>query len=332
MPVRIILIGAVVFLAAWFTVLRPKPATIELPPVSTAKPHTALGKAVAKAKAVAEATSTATPAAGTSTTTKKTPAPATTQAVPAIPAAALAKLPKDVAHALRARKVLVLAVLSDEASSVRHLADDDRYVRNALAKVNHYHRGVFVKQVGINSLSTYGALVNDLGVSQSPSVVVIDRNLKGRVLTGYTDRVAINQAIADARRDSITPNISDTYLRKANKICGHYETRATRWSMPTVPGKKAEIASLEREVGIFKTYRNLIARTAAPAKWRTLKRQWVAVMADHLTSARAGVKAAKAGKDADATYWAAFDSDAAVKLDHRFDAVGLTDCVFDRRS
>src|SRR3954447_15734859 len=262
MPVRILLIGAVVFLAAWFTILRPKPASVELPPVSTAQPHTALGKAVAKAKAAAGAT--ATPAAATSTTRKQAPAPTATPAGPAIPAEALAKLPKDVAGALQARKVLVLAVLSDEASSVRHLADDDRYVRNALAKVNRYHGGVFVKQVGINSLSTYGALVNDLGVSQSPSVVVIDRNLKGRVLTGYADRVAINQAIVDARRESITPNISDTYLRKANQICGHYETRGTRWSLPTVPGKQARIASLEREVTIFKTYRNLIARTPAP--------------------------------------------------------------------
>ena len=39
--------------------------------------------------------------------------------------------------------------------------------------------------------------------TRRPSVVVIDRDLKGTVLTGYVDRIAINQAIADARRDSI---------------------------------------------------------------------------------------------------------------------------------
>src|SRR3954447_19789710 len=178
MPVRILLIGAVVFLAAWFTVLRPKPQSFDTPPLTTTtQPQTGLGKAVAKAKAVA----------GTATTTKATPAtkvatkaapPAATPA-PATPAEALAKLPKDVAGALSHRKVLVLAVLSDEATDVRPLADDDRYVRNALAKVNRYHGAVFVKQVGINQLSTYGALVNELDVSQSPSVVVIDRDLKG---------------------------------------------------------------------------------------------------------------------------------------------------------
>src|SRR3954447_23256090 len=158
MPVRIILIGAVVFLAAWFTVLRPKPASVELPPAATAQPQTSLGKVVAKAKAVAGAT--ATPAAASTTTTKKAPAPTATPAAPAIPADALAKLPKDVAGALTARKVIVLGVLSDEATNVRHMADDDRYVRGELAKANRYHGDVFIKQVGINSLSTYGSLVN----------------------------------------------------------------------------------------------------------------------------------------------------------------------------
>ena len=33
------------------------------------------------------------------------------------------------------------------------------------------------------------------------------------MLTGYVDRIAINQVIADARADSISPKISDSYLR-----------------------------------------------------------------------------------------------------------------------
>ncbi len=85
------------------------------------------------------------------------------------------------------------------------MADDDRYVRNALKKTNRYDGEVFAKNISLSQLSTYGPLVNDLGVNQTPAVVVIDRNLKGTVLTGYVDRIAINQAIADARRDSIVP-------------------------------------------------------------------------------------------------------------------------------
>ncbi len=144
MPVRILLIGAVVFLAAWFTILRPKPAAVDAPqltqttttaPAATSTPETALGRAVAKAKAVAVATSTPA-AAGTQTQTQTatTAATATPTPVPAVnvPAEELAKLPKDVAGALTSHKVLVLAVLSDEISKIRPLADDDRYVRNSL--------------------------------------------------------------------------------------------------------------------------------------------------------------------------------------------------------
>ncbi|MEA2274939.1 MAG: hypothetical protein QOI98_3647, partial [Solirubrobacteraceae bacterium] len=52
-PVRILLIGAVVFLAAWFTVLRPKAETIEPTTTTPAPKTTGLGKAVAAAKSAA---------------------------------------------------------------------------------------------------------------------------------------------------------------------------------------------------------------------------------------------------------------------------------------
>ena len=87
----------------------------------------------------------------------------------AIPAEELAKLPKDVAAALKERKILVLGVFADGATEWRPMADDDRYVRNALRKTNRYDGDVVVKQVAVSKLSTYGSLVNDLDVNQSPS-------------------------------------------------------------------------------------------------------------------------------------------------------------------
>ena len=208
LPVRIILIGAVVFLAAWFTLLRPKAA--EVPPVTTTPTTTTAPRAT---PAVTPAATTATKP-DTATTSAPDPKPAD---APAIPAEALAKLPKDVARALKAQKTLVLGVIADGATDYRPLADDDRYVRNSLRTVNRYDGDVFVKTVPLAKLSEYGAMVNDLGVNQTPSVVVVDSALKGRVLTGYVDRIAINQAIADARADSITPKISDGYLRDAER-------------------------------------------------------------------------------------------------------------------
>jgi hypothetical protein len=342
MPVRILLIGAAVFLAAWFTLLRPKSETVPpvttsttTTPAATSTPQTGLGKAVDAAKKAAgvktEATATATPATGTATTT--TPEVKPENAVASVPADVLAKLPKSVANALTDRKVLVLGVLSEDAKPWRPLADDDRYVRNALKRANRYDGDVVVKNVGLEALSTYGPLVNDLQVTQSPSIVVIDRNLKGTVLTGYVDRVSINQAIADARRNSITPNITDSYLRQANSICGHAQTRISRWSLPTIPGKKAERASLLRLQSILRIYGAKVSKLKAPAKWRGLKTAWTKDLRAERVAFGRVVKAHKSGSISQ--YVAAVEALAATgdaKLDRRFNEVGLTDCAAVRTS
>src|SRR3954466_13741251 len=125
MPVRILLAGAVLFLAAWFTVLRPKAETVEPPPATPAATATAT-PAAAHAKSGSAVKPSATPApdapAIPAAALAKLPPDA-----PAPPAAALAKLPRDGAGALLARKTVVLGVIADGPTHWRPLADDDRY-------------------------------------------------------------------------------------------------------------------------------------------------------------------------------------------------------------
>ena len=159
------------------------------------------------------------------------------------------------------------------------MPDDDRYVRNALRDTNRYDGDVVVKNVSIEDLSTYGPLVNDLHVNQSPAVVVIDGNLKGHVLTGYADRISINQVIADAHDASVEPDIKDAYLRKFNDTCGRLQPPrralvAGRRSAAT----RRRVASLDRALAIVGSYRHVIARTAAPAKWRGMRAGWIKMM------------------------------------------------------
>jgi len=336
LPVRILLAGAVVFLAAWFTVLSPKSETV-LPPttataVATATPQTGLGKAVDAAKQAAgarpEVTVTATPATGSATTSAPEVKPES--AAIAIPADVLAKLPKTVADALKDRKVLVLGVLSQASKPWRPQADDDRYVHKALKHTNRYGGDVVVKTVGLDQLSTYGPLVNDLGLSESPSIVVIDRDLKGTVLAGYVDRVAINQAIADARRESITPNLKNPYLRDANSLCGHYETRLDRWSLPTIRGRKAQVKALQRYGAVLSLYGRKIAALDAPAKYENLRTLWLKDEKARRAAWAEVVKARKSTRTGYAKTNAAiqrFDSTRSRKLDRRFNQVGLTDCA-----
>jgi hypothetical protein len=341
MPVRILLIGAAVFLAAWFTLLRPKSETVPplttsttTTPAATSTPQTGLGKAVDAAKKAAgvKPEATATPATGTATTTTPETKPENV-AIASVPAEELAKLPKSIATALKDRKVVVLGVLSEDAKPWRPLADDDRYVRNALDRTNRYDGEVVVKNVGLDELSTYGALVNDLNVTQSPSIVVIDRNLKGRVLTGYVDRVAINQVIADARRDSITPNLTDTFLRDANAACGNSNLMLSRWSWPTIRGKKALTAAVKRRVALESAFVRSVQRLHAPAKWRTLRTAWIKNAKAYKGAADKIVVAAKTGNPAKVSaaidgYLAVYDA----KLDSRFNKAGLTNCAINRTS
>ena len=349
---RILLAGAVVFLAVWFTLLRPKseevPATVTATSTPTGNVNSGqpaqseAGKIVEKAKTAAtQAEGAAKAAAGeTQDTTKTTPGTATTTSpdakadpVAAVTPEQLSKLPKDVAAAVTGHKVMVLAVLADKGKHWRPMADDDRFVRNTLKHVNRYDGQVFVKQVPLAKIGAYAPIVNDLQVNQTPSVVVVDAKLKASVIPGYLDHVSINQAIADARADSISPLITDSYLRSANQVCASSRTVLSRWSLPTVRGKKARTASIKRARADYADYAAAVKRLKAPAHWRGLDRAWVKYNAGQLTLFNKLVKAVRA--DDVTTLLSlvpAVDSTrkAERKLDGRFNDAGLTSCAINR--
>jgi hypothetical protein len=51
----------------------------------------------------------------------------------------------------------------------------------------------------VDAVDRYGKLVQDLGVSQTPSVVIINRRGKASVIEGYVDSTTLTQAVTDAR-------------------------------------------------------------------------------------------------------------------------------------
>jgi hypothetical protein len=342
-PVRVLLAGAIILLAAWFTVLRPK-ADTAVPPVATpvatatGTPTDGLGRAVAKAHGAAATEEAASKAhngeAAQAQADTGTKAPQVRE-VPtvAIPANVLAKLPSDVVGALKAQDTIVLGVIADGATELRPLADDDRYVRNALSRVNTYEGQVLVKRVPVSELVNYAPLVGDLQVNQTPSIVVIDHKLRGTVLAGYVDRISINQAIADARADSVQSLIADPYLRKLSATCREWTTHEDRWSYPTIPGQKALKSSMDRRVRLENRYRAIFTDLAAPKRWRSLKAEFVAAMKSYDTSLARQAKAVKAH---DHHAWVAatesFDTGRFTRLDARLDKLGVTGCVSNRRT
>ena len=355
-PIRILLVGAIVFLAAWFTVLKPKP--VEDVPPATAVPAGATapgaaaskpgefkataesGAAKAEASAVGAANAgieedgTAATAPGTTTPTQTgVGTQAAQSAVPSLPALApeaLKGLPKPLRTGLEERKVVVLGVLNTEATAYAQMADDDRAVRSVLRDVNRYGGGVVVRTAPITRLAKYDVLLKALQVTQSPTVVVVDRNRRAVALEGYVDRGTVNQAIADARDTSVATRIKDPYLREVNEWCGRQNLLTSRSSVhPTVRGGSRRLAATH--LAKVQRQRSRFVRLATPARWRGFDGQMIRLLDSAVAGSRRVLAASRAGGLRSAVS-ASRRSDRALApqltaLDRRFNAEGLTACA-----
>jgi hypothetical protein len=133
---------------------------------------------------------------GTSTPAKTTTSTTTTAPTPAKPkqptVAAGQGLPRDVARALNSDRIVVLFFYEPSAS-------DDQATRAAIRAVRSAGGGVSLFQDTVARISDYRRVVGTLGISQSPAMVVIDRNRKAQLLQGFLDSGTIRQTVRDAR-------------------------------------------------------------------------------------------------------------------------------------
>ena len=100
-------------------------------------------------------------------------------------------MPLPVARALADRKIVVL--FFGGAGST-----DDRETGRAVAALRG-QRGVAVFADRIGRLGRYRAVVGELGISQAPAVVIVDRARSARVVEGYVDPATLAQDVADTR-------------------------------------------------------------------------------------------------------------------------------------
>jgi hypothetical protein len=75
---------------------------------------------------------------------------------------------------------------------------DDRAMRGVMRELEARTRAVVITD-DVDAVDRYGNMVEDLGVSQTPSVVLIDRRGEARLIEGYADTDTLAQAVADAR-------------------------------------------------------------------------------------------------------------------------------------
>ena len=205
-PIRILLAASVLFMAVYFVALRPgaeEPAATPAP--GAAAPQSAPGQtaktatdAAAQASAAAQARSGQAPVtapnttSATDTVTGGQPAPV---AEPSKKDVKNAGLPRSVAKAVASKKVVVLYFWNSKAA-------DDRQVRREVRGVARHKGKVVVHVASIGDISRYAPITRGVDVQQSPTVVVVDRNLKGDKLEGFVDQQTIDQAVSDALRSS----------------------------------------------------------------------------------------------------------------------------------
>jgi predicted nucleotidyltransferase len=217
-PIRILLVCAVAFLAAWMLFLRPKddagtpaaatPTASSSRPVDAggAKSDSLAGKVVEEAnEATAAQDARAEELAGGAGETAA--APTATAATPVedpatgepgkltAKATAASGLPLRVLRALGERKVVVLLFWSPKAA-------EDKAVRRALTGIDRHKGKVLAHATHVKRIAAYGSITRGAEVEQSPTVVIVDRNRKVETLVGFVDRKTIDQAVTDALRNS----------------------------------------------------------------------------------------------------------------------------------
>jgi hypothetical protein len=185
-PLIGLLVATVACFAVWTIALKPSSSS-----GPAAKPSTpAPAPAAAGASKPEPTASTASHAAGVAKTepakaAKATPKPAVTHAASTSQRVALVKA------ALADHKVLAVLFFNPAAA-------DDQAVKRELAHLP-VHGGKVVKlAVPLNELAQYPVITNQVQVTESPTLVLIDPQRQADMLTGFVDQLELNQRVANA--------------------------------------------------------------------------------------------------------------------------------------
>jgi hypothetical protein len=224
-PLVALLLATVVFFAVWMVALKPKSDTGSSgnsAPLQSAvdKAHAAVAQSNAASAAhggtVATTPTTSTPAAHPATTppnTATTPAhaattPAHTATAPATAATTNTAATKStiatirgtaaqreavVVKALRTHKTIALLFFNFRAA-------DDRAIKKELSLVPTHGGKVVKEAVPLAELARYKVVTQQVPVTMSPTLIIIDAQAKAWTILGYATEFEISQRVTDALR------------------------------------------------------------------------------------------------------------------------------------
>lgn len=140
-------------------------------------------------------TSTSAPANSSTTASTTTTQATTTTPKPKKPVQPAVQagqgLPSSIAHALDTHKVVVLFFYEPAGA-------DDQATRAAVRAVRSAGPGVRLFSDTVSRISNYRRIVGTLGISQSPAMVIIDKQRHARLYEGFLDAGTIRQSVRDA--------------------------------------------------------------------------------------------------------------------------------------
>jgi hypothetical protein len=190
MPIRILLAGALAFLALWMVALKPKAAAEEAPApapaVATPAPaQSGPGKAVEKAQGAVAASEES--AAATQAATADPAAPATSTPAPAATAPAKPVAEPEPKPAAAPARITVVALVGTGV--------DDAVARELVADLH----GVTTRVVPIEEIGRHQDLVGGVEIRQTPTILVIGADRTAQRIEGLPDAAQLDRAIAAAR-------------------------------------------------------------------------------------------------------------------------------------
>jgi hypothetical protein len=193
-PLIGLLVATVAFFAVWTVALRP--SSSGGPVSSSSSPTPAASQPKAAAPAHADADSTATHAAAASHASATSASASATKAKPvAKPAVKHTVSPQQrqsmIEDGLNHHKVLAILFFNPAAA-------DDQAVKRELDEIPARGGKVVKLAVPLSELTRYPVITNQVQVTESPTLVLIDGKRKADLLTGYLDELELSQRVSDA--------------------------------------------------------------------------------------------------------------------------------------
>ena len=182
-PMIGLLVATIAFFAVWTVAL--KPSSSSGPASSSSSPAPAAGQPKAAAPAHADASHAS--ASASASAAKAHPA-----AKPAVKHTVSPQQRQTVIeNGLNHHKVLAILFFNPAAA-------DDRAVKHELDEIPARGGKVVKLAVPLSELTRYPVITNQVQVTESPTLVLIDGQRKADLLTGYLDQLELSQRVSDA--------------------------------------------------------------------------------------------------------------------------------------